>query len=543
MKIASYFFIFHLFSAVLAISPYKKMPAGSLIGYGCGNSLQATLCKPKGTGYTYCPCVDINALGSFIYCGYQKAANEKQRKEVQQYLKNACPNMTTETMDNAYKNVTSYLVDTSLIPHFNKTAYVNYPIYHNETYYNLAFQSYKHYTDNLTLSVAWGSGLVAFWGVLLILGGIDHWGSRFFPSYSLRLKRALGQLRPLRWWRKNVTLPALLNEKHTTRSSLGGYFPTRFESVVIFVFLVLAILSETVNIYTYRNSVIWKIYKIQLARFIGDRAGIVSVFLMVPTFLFAGRNNFFLWVTGWKQSTFLTFHKWLARTTIIVATIHVIAYVINSSWQGLYSVRTPLAWWRFGSLAIVAGGFLFFQSLGFLRAYSYEIFLYFHIILALLFLVGAWIHVVYYEYGGWAYASAAVWCFDRFARIVRIAKFGIKTAEVSVISDEMIVVTMPHGFRIQKPKPGSFGYINFLSSWFWFQSHPFTVLEDDNGKQKYLIKIKKGITKKLYEKLVKEENQTCQMKIAVEGFYGEYKQAFAYDEVVMVTGGNGVPGV
>lgn len=541
MRITSVFLVCQLLSGVFAV--YLKAPRGTLIGYGCGNSVQATLCRPRARGFTFCPCVDVNALGSFIYCGYENASNDRERRQVQRYLRNACPTITPEMMDRAYDNVTNYLVNTSTIPNFNRSKYVNFPVYFNRTQFNIAYESQKHYRDNMFNSLAWGSGLLGFWAVLLVLGGIDHWGSRMFPRFSLRLKRAVSQLRPLRWWRKNVTLPALLNGRHTAEGRFGGFIPTRFEAIVMFVFFVLAIFAETLNLHIYRRSIIWRINRIQLTRFIGDRSGIVSAFLMLPTYLFAGRNNFFLWVTGWKQSTFLTFHKWLARITMLTVIVHSLVFAINSGWLGLYSYRISTNWWRLGAVASVAGSVMLVQSLGIFRAYSYEIFLYVHISMAILFLAGSWIHMVYWDYGAWTYACAAIWCFDRFTRIARIAKFGIKTAEVNLISDDILVLTMPHGFRLQKPLPGSFGYVYFLKSWLWFQSHPFTVIEDDNGKQKFLIKIKKGVTKRLHDKLLQEPSHTLQIKVAVEGFYGEYKQAYAYDEVLMISGGNGIPGI
>lgn len=442
-----------------------------------------------------------------------------------------------------YENVTDYLVDTSKIKHFNTTAIINYPVYYNKTLFHDAYESERYYMNNFFYSMAWGSGILAYWGLILLLGGLEHWFTRLFPVISMKMKGKIGRSTPIRWWRKNVSLPALFNGKHTERNFFGGIIPTRFESLVLSLFIALVVIAEAVNVHTYPYGTIWKLQKAQLTRFIGDRTGIDACFLIVLTYLFAGRNNMFLWITGWKQSTFYTFHKWIARLTVLVSFVHTITMLLNSIWIGKYESRKKTTWWRLGAVAMVAAGIMFIHSLARLRVYSYEMFLYVHIGLAVLFLAGAWKHTQDMGYGQWTYATAAIWGFDRFMRVTKIAQFGLKTAQATMISDEILVLSMPRGFRIKDPTPGSFGYVYFIKSWSWFQSHPFTVLEDEDGTQKFLIKIKNGVTKKLYNRLTHEPNHTCQIKVAVEGFYGEYKQAYSYDEVIMVSGGNGIPGV
>lgn len=44
--------------------------------------------------------------------------------------------------------------------------------------------------------------------------------------------------------------------------------------------------------------------------------------------LFGGRNNPFLWATGWKFSTFNLFHRAIARVATIQAIVHSIGYTV-----------------------------------------------------------------------------------------------------------------------------------------------------------------------------------------------------------------------
>lgn len=541
MKLQSLIFSLFIFTLTVADEGYTRYKNGDYIGMACSSAVVATFCKTTGKSSS-CVCSNINALGSYVYCGYQQVNTTEDKTRFEKYFMGTCTNMTKDKMENAYRNVTNYLVDTSKLKSFNKTAVINYPVYYTKSVFENTYLSDKFRFQNFDRAMAWGSGLLGFWGLMVLIGGIDHWGSRFFPNYSLKLKKSVGQSGPMRLMRKHVTLPALFNGKHTTRNFFQGVIPTRYETIILTLFLALLVIGEATNIHFLPNDTIWKVKKVQLSRYVGDRSAVISLFLILPTYLFAGRNNFLLWVTGWKQSTFYTFHKWLARITVLTAFTHTIAMLLNSYWNVNIHKREYTYWWRWGSVAMVAGGIAFFQSMAIMRTKNYELFLYVHIILAALFLCGAWIHLSQFSYDEWAYAAAAIWCADRFMRIVRMATFGVKSAQVTLISDEILMLTMPHNFR-RKFTPGSFGYVYFCKSWLFFQSHPFTVLEDDNGKIKFLVKVKNGVTKNLYHRLLKEPNQSCELKVAVEGFYGEYKPAFSYDQVVMIAGGNGIPGL
>jgi hypothetical protein len=59
---------------------------------------------------------------------------------------------------------------------------------------------------------------------------------------------------------------------------------------------------------------------------IGNRAGHLSICQMPIFFLFAGRNNFFIWVTGWPYNDFQVFHKWIARVATMEAIVHSACY-------------------------------------------------------------------------------------------------------------------------------------------------------------------------------------------------------------------------
>ena len=62
--------------------------------------------------------------------------------------------------------------------------------------------------------------------------------------------------------------------------------------------------------------------------YIADRTGIVAIANYALLWAFAGRNDIFLWLTGWNYATFNVFHRWIARVTTLEAIIHSIAFTV-----------------------------------------------------------------------------------------------------------------------------------------------------------------------------------------------------------------------
>lgn len=65
---------------------------------------------------------------------------------------------------------------------------------------------------------------------------------------------------------------------------------------------------------------------IQHWRYIADRTGIISYANLPPLWMFSGRNNIFLWLTGWSFSSFNIFHRHIARVATIQAIVHSIGW-------------------------------------------------------------------------------------------------------------------------------------------------------------------------------------------------------------------------
>jgi ferric-chelate reductase len=186
------------------------------------------------------------------------------------------------------------------------------------------------------------------------------------------------------------------------------------------------------------------------------------------------------------------------------------------------------------------------------RRYWYEIFLITHIILAIIFLVGCWYHVVLLEGGHmeWLYASIALWSFDRFIRLARMAVLNLswsenrvaRTGKVEIIGTDAIKarINVEYNFGFY---PGQYLYVYFPRFNFW-ESHPFTIAEYEvvNGQPvvTLLFRTHGGVTEKLQKYLA---NGPKEMYCLLEGPYGHYCPVDKYDNVLLLAGGVGVTAV
>jgi hypothetical protein len=69
--------------------------------------------------------------------------------------------------------------------------------------------------------------------------------------------------------------------------------------------------------------------------------------------LFGGRNNIFLWATGWSFASFNIFHRHVARVATVQAIVHSVLYVvmfIQSKYGRSIENLIPNAGWKTYSL-------------------------------------------------------------------------------------------------------------------------------------------------------------------------------------------------
>lgn len=495
------------------------------------------------TGYYPAMCGYEPVTGTIINCmanelGFESKSFNKSMKR----LKSLCSdygkrNYTIDQLYDVYHNATEYMLDLDTVTTNLSTTKFYQPI--NITHDMI--QSSVIYYRNLYFNFDKGStlaGIMYFYFVFVfILFGTSNLLKRL--GYHRKLNNKL-----LNWYRANISTPALFNGKHTEAPTffkiLSTLVPTRVESIVIFCFTCLNILLTTVH-YNFESSE--KPKSVQLMQCLADRTGLLAFGLIPLLIIFAGRNNILTSLTGIPYSTFIVYHKLVARFMWIHALIHSCAwtaYGIHINYLAGYAERT---YWRWGIVATTLGGLILFQAFHVFRNMAYETFLVIHIILTVLFVVACWWHCYTIGYLEWIYVSWAVWIFDRVLRVIRMCVFGFRKAQIELIADDTFKVSVKHN-KWFAPFPGSFAYVYFITPTMFWQSHPFTIIDSALNKDEttIYIKTKSGVTKRINKELSKHPGSKKTIRISVEGPYGHRAPMEKYDTAMLLAGGNGIPG-
>lgn len=214
----------------------------------------------------------------------------------------------------------------------------------------------------------------------------------------------------------------------------------------------------------------------QIANYIANRTGALSAANLSLLVLFAGRNNFLLWLTNWSHSTFLLMHRWIAAICTIQACLHSAMY-LQSYIEVLkdFGSVSKLDYWTWGVVSTITMVALLPASMYYLRKRFYELFLVFHILLAFFAIIGYYYHI-YLRFGRqwgyelWAYIAFAIWAFDRVTRVLRLSRNGVKNARVTVVDQDYV--------RLDVPGVSATGqaYLYFPTlTWRVWENHPFSV--------------------------------------------------------------------
>ncbi|KAK2033563.1 hypothetical protein LX32DRAFT_635251 [Colletotrichum zoysiae] len=260
-----------------------------------------------------------------------------------------------------------------------------------------------------------------------------------------------------------------------------GNVPTTGQGLWIAMFTVLNIVLGAISYRNFEYVHPWGFTKTaEILAYVGYRTGHISFALLPLTLLFSSRNNVLLWLTDWPFSTFMVLHRWVARLCAAQAIVHSITLLAAYASLGTYYTDVHKPYWIWGIVATLCLVLLLFQSITWFRSKSYELFLVLHIFLSVFTIAGCWYHVYYWKgttgiYELWIYMVCAVWFFDRLLRVLRLAKNGIRRADVVELSSGTLRVNI-HGVR-WLTEPGLHAYVYFptLRAYTPWENHPFSV--------------------------------------------------------------------
>lgn len=525
---------------------YEFYGLGGQSLYSCGYAMSTigTFCA-DADAYE-CFCTNENAMMTMTGCF---AVDNRNVPEVYDFYAHYCLEWYNSTFkpDDLKELYQRYLVEaknSSEIEGFNVSVAVDVPLLIlNTTYVHMMDEAYKVFLGNYDHSLYYGAGSLAYWALMALIAAVCNWGVVIFPGARDVFNGTFSKM-----FRKYVTLPALAKRKKSVHQGAFYVFdfliPSRMESAVIIGFFWFLFIVCAVEIYFVSGDPIFIVKEQALTRYISDRTAIICTLLTPLLLLFGGRNNFLQWVTRWKFSTMIAYHRWIARMVVAMAFIHSVGYTWMYVTEGYYVEEMEEEWLIWGVVATTCGGLICFQALLFLRRRAYEIFLVIHILLAGFWVIGMWFHVCVMGYSQVMYSCFAVWGFDRFVRVVRLLWFGFPKAQLSLLPDNTLKVEVP------KPKSwpsiaGGHAWIHFMLPLTFWQSHPFTFIDsvEKSNTIVFFCKVKKGMTATLCTKLQNYPGKTTTMRVAVEGPYGETCPVSNHSSSVYIAGGSGIPGI
>lgn len=376
------------------------------------------------------------------------------------------------------------------------------------------------------------------------------------------------------WIKREVIYAPIGSKLHNQEIKLSravsvGTLPTRAQAVILTVyFLANLVFCAWLN-YSVENK--WAV----VAQLRG-RSGYLAVTNLLPTVLFAMRNNPLIPLLKISFDSFNLMHRWLGRITVLETIVHTLAWAITQNasdgWSSVTRKTFEDPFIGLGTVGTVVAVLIVAHSVSPLRHAFYETFLNSHILLGAIFMITVLVHV---DLGNLpqrphCIVILAMWLFERGARVVHVAWrnrsswFGSTYASISKLPAEACLVTI-HLPKYVDIKPGSHAYLRFYAV-SWWESHPFSVAwvvhtpirsddatllpitekirsEDLKKNHKtsvsFVIQAHSGFTRKLYDATVKHLG-SIRTPVLVEGPYGGHHSLDSYGHVVLFAGSSGI---
>ncbi|CAO2651950.1 Nn.00g002330.m01.CDS01 [Neocucurbitaria sp. VM-36] len=281
-----------------------------------------------------------------------------------------------------------------------------------------------------------------------------------------------------------IVWPSLYRTYHVrSLPFLLGNAPTLGQTMYILLFVIINIIATAAGYHSFQypaNSWFpdrWQ----EIMAYISARTGVLAFALAPLTILFAGRNNILLWLTNWSHSTYLLLHRWVARIFTLQVILHSIMEFMLYKRKGEVDAEQKEPYWIWGIVATISSVIMVVISTLYFRRMSYEIFLIIHVILAVFVIAGSWYHVEIlfarkWGYELWLYAACAVWFFDRVIRVGRISKNGMRKAEVTQITEDIVRIDVKEVRWQAVPGRHTYAYFPTLNPLRPWENHPFSIV-------------------------------------------------------------------
>ncbi len=378
------------------------------------------------------------------------------------------------------------------------------------------------------------------------------------------------------WVKRHVLYAPVWKKRHNREIQLSsavsiGTLPSRYHTVLLVVYVLSNIVYCFVLDWRQTNRAA------AIAELRG-RSGALAAINLIPTVLFALRNNPLIPLLQVSYDTFNLLHRWTARIVVVESVIHVIAWAINSlnagGFHGLQNSLSHSTSYQWGMVATAVFVYMTIQAWAPVRHAFYETFLNVHRLLAAFALIGVYVHLDTAHLPQLPYMKLALafWVLEWIARSTRIIYYNFsRQRQTRVTIEALPSETCRITFDLARPwkfRPGCHvhAYLPTIGLW---SSHPFSVAwsEDhpisghDDGKEKLpitaldldldhrdevrtslslVVRARTGMTRKLFLAASSSLNGTITTYGCIEGPYGGHTSLDSYGTILLFAGGVGI---
>lgn len=382
------------------------------------------------------------------------------------------------------------------------------------------------------------------------------------------------------WLKKHIIYAPLWKKRHNEEIRLSsaisiGTLPSRFHMLILVVY--------GMSNVAYCLCLPWsRSESASVVAALRGRSGTLAALNLIPTILFALRNNPLIWMLHVSYDTFNLLHRWAARVVIIESVVHTLCWMINTvnagNWSSIgehLAAEPSYAWGMVGTAFFV---FLFIQAWSPLRHAFYETFINFHRLGVAFAIVGVWIHIDLHALPQlpWMKLCLGMWAVEWLLRLWKVTRYnvsmrrGMSKVTIEALPNDACRVTIDL-VRSWNHRPGSHVhlYVPSLSGW---ASHPFSVawasphhhnmpasVEDeklglpttspgyDLTRPNLMMKsislvcrAREGFTRKMYDRAKTQPMGVLTTYGMIEGPYGGHESLDSYGTCILFAAGVGI---
>ncbi|EON62330.1 hypothetical protein W97_01551 [Coniosporium apollinis CBS 100218] len=384
------------------------------------------------------------------------------------------------------------------------------------------------------------------------------------------------------WWpaiKKHLLWAPLWRNRHNREIQLSqavsiGTLPSRFHMLLLVVYVMSNVAYCLILPWDNPESG-------SVIAALRGRTGTLAALNLIPTILFAMRNNPLIPLLRVSYDTFNLLHRWAARLVILESVLHTVAWAVNAYTAGKWSgINTSLAkelsyqWGMVGTCAML---FMAIQAWSPIRHAFYETFLNMHRLFALFALVGVYVHIDAHSLPQvpWMQVIFLFWGLEYLFRVSRIVYYNVSPRAVTRITVEALPAEACRvTFDLVRPwtiRPGCHVHVYMPTLSLW-SSHPFSIawaetrptnpigsdseklptstpdldldLDRASGPRKttitLLIRARTGFTRHLFNKASSAPGGRFTTFGAIEGPYGGHERLNSFGTVLLFAGGVGI---